>query len=203
MEADKERMNIIQVGNVILSMDCLRQCFCCDLAVCKGCCCIEGEAGAPLTAKESRRIEKILPKIMKDLSPEAREVIRRQGVSYRDKDGDLVTSIVNGKDCVFTCYDKSGICLCAIQKAMNEGRIKVSKPISCSLYPIREKCFEGGLTGLNYNRWDVCWPARDKGKKLGIPVYRFLREPLVARFGEAWYEELDKTALKLKEEGYL
>lgn len=200
---DKDRMNIVQVGGVVLSMDILRQCFCCDLEACKGICCVEGEAGAPLTPKEARKIEHILPKIKQDLSPGALEVIEKQGVSYRDRDGDLVTSIVNGKDCVFTCHDEKGICFCAIQKAKTEGRIATEKPISCFLYPIREKTFAGGLVGLNYNRWDVCWQARAKGKKLNLPVYRFLKEPLVLRFGEEWYAELERTAEQLEKEGLL
>ncbi|MBP3775131.1 MAG: DUF3109 family protein [Bacteroidaceae bacterium] len=196
-------MNIVMVGNVVLSVDCLREMFCCDMQACRGICCVEGDSGAPITEAEATAIEGITDSILDDLSPQAQEIIMEQGISYVDREGDLVTSIVGGKDCVFTCYDEQGNCLCAIQKAQQEGRISVGKPISCSLYPIREKQFRGGLVGLNFHRWDVCRPACRQGKRLGIPVYKFLRKPLIQRFGEEWYEELEQTAQQLKEEGYL
>lgn len=203
MDKDKLGMNIIQVGDVILSMDILRQQFYCDLSRCKGACCIEGDAGAPVTDDEDQAISDILPTLRPYLSPKALQVIDKQGTSYLDRDGERVTSIVDGKDCVFTCYDDQGICLCAIQKAHMEGKISVSKPISCSLYPIREKRFAGGLVGLNYNRWDICLCARRLGRKRGLPLYKYLRQPLISRFGKAWYEELERTADLLAQEGYL
>ena len=105
----------------------------------------------------------------------------------------MVTSIVRGKDCVFTCYDGDN-CLCALEKAYRNGKTHFCKPISCSLYPIREKNFGNNLIGLNYNRWNVCRDAVEKGKALGLPVYQFLKEPLIRRFGEAWYQELCEVA---------
>ena len=110
----KKSLGIIQVGNVLLSADCLQEVFACDLGVCRGTCCVEGDAGAPITLDEIMAIEDIVPEIEADLSPEARRVIAEQGVAYTDCDGELVTSIVRGKDCVFTCYDEQGTCLCAI-----------------------------------------------------------------------------------------
>ena len=114
----------------------------------------------------------------------------------------MVTSIVRGKDCVFTCYDGDN-CLCALEKAYRNGKTHFCKPISCSLYPIREKNFGNGLIGLNYHRWEVCRDAIEKGKALGLPVYQFLKEPLIRRFGEAWYQELCDVASELKQQGYL
>ena len=192
-------MNILMVGDVVLSTDCLREPFCCDITSCKGACCIEGDAGAPITPQEVTAIEDILSTIWEYLSPEAQKKIQEQGISYTDKEGDLVTSIVNGKDCVFTCYDKHGNCQCAIQLAKNKGEITIDKPISCSLYPIREKIFKGGLVALNYHRWDICANAQCLGKKLRMPVYAFLREPLITRFGKEWYDELCQVAESLKE----
>ena len=203
MDKDKLGMNIIQVGDVILSMDILRQQFCCDLSRCKGACCIEGDAGAPVTDDEDQAISDILPTLRPYLSPKALQVIDKQGTSYLDRDGERVTSIVDGKDCVFTCYDDQGICLCAIQKAQMEGNISVSKPIRCSLYPIREKRFARGLVGLNHNRPHICLCARRLGRKRGLPLYKYLRQPLISRFGKAWYEELERTADLLAQEGYL
>ena len=184
---------IIQVGDVLLSSEILTEKFCCDLSACKGECCVEGDAGAPVTQDEIAGIEDALDTVWGDLSASAQSVIDKQGVAYSDKDGDLVTSIVRGKDCVFTCYDGDN-CLCALEKAYREGKTQFCKPISCALYPIREKNFGNGLVGLNYNRWSVCKDAIEKGKALGLPVYQFLKEPLIRRFGEAWYQELCDVA---------
>ena len=187
---------IIQVGNVLLSSDILTQCFCCDLEKCKGQCCVEGEAGAPVTLEEIDQLEESLDTAWCDMSAAAQAVVDKQGVAYPDIDGEMVTSIVAGRDCIFTCYE-DGVCLCALEKAFREGRSKFCKPISCALYPIREKVFANGTVGLNYHRWAVCRDAVEKGNLLHLPVYRFLKEPLVRRFGEEWYEELEQVAAQL------
>ncbi len=185
---------LLQVGDVILSPDILTECFCCDLDACKGICCVEGDAGAPLTLDEVGELENVLDDVWPDLSAAAQSVIDRQGVAYTDRDGDLVTSIVGGRDCAFTCYDSGGCCFCATEKAYREGRTAWCKPISCYLYPIREKRLGGGLVGLNYHRWDVCADAVAKGRRLQLPLYRFLRDPLIRRFGAEWYAELEALA---------
>ncbi len=177
----------------MISSEILTECFCCDYEKCKGICCVEGDAGAPVTMDEIAGIEDSLDTVWPMLSASAQSVIDRQGVAYTDKDGDLVTSIVRGKDCVFTCYDGDN-CLCALEKVFREGKTKFCKPISCALYPIREKRFDGGLIGLNYNRWAVCADAVKKGNALRLRVYQFLKEPLIRRFGEAWYQELCDVA---------
>lgn len=198
----RNEIPMIQIDDTIISMDCLSEKFCCDLEACKGACCIEGDAGAPVELDEVAELEEALPKVWNELSASAQAVIDRQGVVYTDRDGDLVTSIVNGKDCVFTCYDDKGNCFCALEKAYREGRSNFYKPASCHLYPIRLKKI-GDMTALNYHRWDVCRMAVEKGKQLNLPVYRFLKEPLIRRFGEDWYEELEKAVEELKEQGYL
>ena len=184
---------IIDIDGILVSSDLLTECFCCDLDACKGICCVEGDAGAPVTTDEVMAIEDSLDTVWEDLSASAQAVIDRQGVAYSDPDGDLVTSIVGGKDCVFTCYD-NGCCLCALERAYRNGKAKFCKPISCALYPIREKRFSSGLVGLNYNRWEVCRDAVKKGREIDLPVYKFLRGPLVQRFGEEWYKELEEVA---------
>ncbi len=189
---------IIDVDGVLVSSDILTECFCCDLDACKGICCVEGDAGAPVTEDEVMAIEDSLDTVWSDLSASAQAVIDRQGVAYCDADGDLVTSIVGGKDCVFTCYEK-GCCLCALERAFRNGLTPFCKPVSCALYPIREKRFSGGLVGLNYNRWSVCKEAVRKGRELQLPVFRFLKEPLTRRFGSEWYEELCAVAAQLLE----
>lgn len=180
---------MIQIDDAIVALDIIEENFLCDLSACKGECCVEGEAGAPLEDEEVEIIEKVLPLIWDDLSPKAQQVINEQGVAYKDRDGDMVTSIVNGKDCVFTYYDEKGICKCAIEKAYREGKTDFYKPISCHLYPIRlEKYRE--FTAVNYHRWRICKAAVLLGNKEGLRIYQFLKEPLVRKFGEAWYNEL-------------
>lgn len=191
---------ILEVGGILISSEILTECFCCDYEKCKGICCVEGDAGAPVTMDEIAGIEDSLDTVWPMLSASAQSVIDRQGVAYTDKDGDLVTSIVRGKDCVFTCYDGDN-CLCALEKVFREGKTKFCKPISCALYPIREKRFDGGLIGLNYNRWAVCADAVKKGKELHLRVYQFLKEPLIRRFGEAWYQELCDVAKEFNLDG--
>lgn len=187
---------ILDIGGILISSEILTEPFCCDYEKCKGICCVEGDAGAPVSMEEIANIEEVLDVVWSDLSASAQSIIDRQGVAYTDKDGELVTSIVRGRDCVFTCYD-SDYCLCALEKAYRNGKTKFCKPISCALYPIREKNFGGGLVGLNYNRWVVCRDAIEKGKALGLPVYKFLKEPLIRRFGQEWYDELCEVARQL------
>lgn len=204
---DKKMIPIVQVGDVLVSPDVLTENFCCDLSACKGICCVEGDAGAPVSLDEIGEIEASLNIVWADMSASAQAVVDRQGVAYTDRDGDLVTSIVNGKDCVFTCYDDltdnetgetvRGCCLCTLEKAYRAGKTHWCKPISCALYPIRVKEFSNGLTGLNYNRWAVCSEAVKKGNELQLPLYRFLRGPLIRRFGEQWYDELCQVASEL------
>lgn len=182
----------MQVGKVLLSTEIVTEYFCCDLSACHGQCCVDGESGAPLTLDEAAELERLLPTIEDSLSAEARKVIADQGVAYVDVEGDLVTSIVNGQDCVFTCYE-DGCCLCAAERAYREQLTDWCKPISCALYPIREKRLSNGYIGLNYHRWSVCDPARRKGQELRLPLYRFLKAPLTRRFGGAWYKELEAT----------
>lgn len=191
-------LHIIQIGDVLVSPDIFTECFCCDLDACHGACCIEGDAGAPVTLDEIGHIEDCLDTVWPSLAASAQSVIDRQGVAYTDNEGDLVTSIVNGKDCAFTCYADNGTCLCALERAYRQGQTTWCKPISCALYPIREKQFAGGLIGINYHRWDICAPAVKKGRELGLHIYEFLREPLIRRFGQAWYDELCSVAEELK-----
>ena len=193
---------ILEVGGVLLSSDILTERFCCDYEKCKGVCCIEGDAGAPVTPDEIGGIEDALETVWPMLSASAQNVIDRQGVAYTDRDGDLVTSIVGGKDCVFTCYDGDN-CLCALERAFRSGKTRFCKPVSCALYPIREQQLGDGLVGLNYNRWNICKDAVAKGQALNLPVYQFLKEPLTRRFGLSWYEELCQVAEELHQQGYL
>lgn len=207
-------LHIIEVGDVLVQGDIFTEKFCCDLDACKGICCVEGDAGAPVTLDEIGQIEDSLDAVWGDLTASAQSVIDRQGVAYTDQEGDLVTSIVGGKDCVFTCYQDlqdmtdghtiHNCCLCALERAYrNNAGGSFIKPISCALYPIREKQLGAGLVGLNYHRWKICKDGVRKGQELNLPVYRFLEGPLVRRFGQAWYDELCAVADELKAQGLL
>lgn len=184
---------MIQIQNTLISLDVVEEFFYCDLDSCLGECCIEGDAGAPLLPKEAEQLQGQLTELIPMMTPAAAEIAREQGASYIDEDGDLVTSIVNGKDCIFTCYAPGSKCLCLLEKLKREGREEFNKPISCSLYPIRLKDY-GGMTAVNYHRWKICRCAEVLGRKKGIRVFEFLKLPLIRRFGLQWYEELELTA---------
>lgn len=198
----KKELHILQVGNVLVSPDIFTEKFCCDLDACKGQCCVEGDAGAPVTMDEIAEIENVLDNVWNEMSASAQSVVDKQGVAYTDSEGDLVTSIVQGKDCVFTCYERD-TCLCSLERAFRQGRTKFVKPISCALYPIREKSFGNHLYGINYHRWNICKDAVKKGRELNLPLYKFLKGPLTRRFGAEWYKELLQIADQLRKDGYI
>ncbi len=189
METETEDTIMLQIGDTLVSLDLAKRFFCCDLDACHGECCIEGDAGAPITENEKKELERLLPEINDELLPQAQEVIRRQGVSYVDEEGDMVTSIIDGRNCVFTCFAPGGMCQCAIEKAYRDGRVAMRKPISCYLYPLRITEYPS-FTAVNYHRWKICRPAEALGRKLGLRLYQFLKEPLIQRFGKEWYDEL-------------
>ena len=184
---------MFQIDDTLVSLDVVERYFLCDLAHCKGQCCVEGDSGAPLEEAELPKLQAVLPLIWDDLSPEAQAIIKKQGVAYIDEEGDLVTSIVNGKDCVFTCYDADGVCKCAIEKAYRAGKTDFYKPVSCHLYPVRITQYRD-FQAVNYHRWEVCKAAELLGEREKLPVYRFLKEPLIRKFGEEWYKALDEFA---------
>ncbi len=192
---------MFQIGNTLVSLDLVERFFCCNLDACLGECCIEGDAGAPLTQEEYDTLKRILPDVWDDLLPQAQTTIREHGVGYLDPEGDLVTQIVDGRNCVFSCYAPGGMCICAIEKAYREGRIDFRKPISCYLYPVRVNKLSHG-TAVNYHRWKICKAAEVMGRQKGIRAYEFLREPLIERFGQEWYDELEANC-RLYIEQYL
>lgn len=194
-----EEIIMLEIQNTLISLDLVERFFCCDLSACKGACCIEGDAGAPITESERRIIEKELPAVYDELTPAARREIDEHGVSYIDEEGDLVTTIVNGRDCVFTCYDREGTCLCAFERLFRQGKCSFKKPASCYLYPVRITEYDS-FTAVNFHRWKICKPAETLGRKLGLRAYQFLKEPLIARFGQEWYDELCLAAETLLEE---
>jgi len=192
---------MVEIQDKIVSLDIFTEFFCCDLEKCHGICCVEGDAGAPVRMDEIGEIEESCETVWEELDRKAQKVIKEQGVVYPDRDGEMVTSIVNGKDCVFTTY-KDGCCFCALEQAYRQGKTKFCKPISCALYPIRLSKI-GDYTAVNYHKWGVCKDAVKLGKKLNMPIYKFLKQPLIRAFGEDWYKELEITAEELKKHGYI
>lgn len=188
---------MLQINDTIISFDIFEKQFVCDLHSCKGMCCVEGDSGAPLTFEEIEKLNEVLSIIWEDLSNESKEIINNQGVFYIDQEGEPVTSIVNGRECVFTYTDKDGICKCAIEKAYNEGKTGFPKPVSCHLYPIRIQKYNDFMA-VNYHKWDVCNSACQLGEKLQVPVYKFLKNPLIRRFGENWFCQLEIAASELE-----
>lgn len=184
---------MIKIGDTLVSLDMIEKFFCCDLDACLGVCCIDGDAGAPLTAKEDSRLKELLPEIKPYLAPKALNVIEEEGQSYCDPEGETVTQLIEGGACIYTCMEKGGLCLCALEKARRAGASTLFKPISCSLYPARVKEY-GTFTAVNFDKWKICRAAEIKGKKENVRVYEFLKEPLIRRFGKPWYDELEKTA---------
>ena len=180
---------MLQIQNALVSLDVIEKFFVCNLDKCLGECCIEGDAGAPITEQEYAQLKEILPEVYADLLPAARQRIDEAGVAYVDEEGDLVTQIVEGRNCVFTCYGEGGMCMCAIEEAYREGRIDFYKPISCHLYPLRLTDYPS-FTAVNYHSWKICKAAEVLGRAKGVRVYQFLKEPLIRRFGKEWYDEL-------------
>lgn len=185
----EEEQTMLQIQNTLVSLDLAERFFCCDLEVCKGECCIEGDAGAPITRAEYEKLKTLVVAVEDELLPQAKEEIKKRGVGYIDEEGDLVTTIIDGRNCVFTCFAEGGMCQCALDKAYRAGKIDFRKPISCYLYPLRLTEYPS-FTAVNYHRWKICRPAEKLGRKLGIRLYQFLKEPLTERFGAEWYAEL-------------
>lgn len=184
---------MLQIGNTLVSLDLVEKFFYCDLDACKGACCIEGDAGAPLLEEEEAAYKEMKEEIIKLLTPKAAKAVEEEGVAYVDSEGDLVTQLVEGGCCAFTCFENDGLCLCALEKARRNGDTRMFKPISCSLYPVRVKEYPA-FTAVNFHKWKICRPAETLGRQKGVRAYQFLKEPLIRRFGKEWYDELSLTA---------
>lgn len=191
---------MIAIGNVLVSDQVVSEQFVCDLHKCKGACCVDGDAGAPLDKEELKRIDEVVEAVLPYLNEKSISEINRQGRYVYDKEFGWVTPTINSAICVYGITDKDGIVKCGIEQAYLDGKVKWKKPISCHLFPVIVKKSKDGVTEYaNYEpREDNCKAACSLGKKLKVPVYQFLKEPLVRRFGEEFYEALDATANHLK-----
>ena len=189
---------MILIDNTCISDDIEDQLFVCNLDKCKGACCVEGDSGAPLDEDELAILDEIYPHVEPYLTQAGKDVIAKEGTYTKDWDGDYVTPIINGKECAYALYDERGILKCGIEQAYNDGKISYKKPISCHLYPIRVTKYEQ-YHALNYDRWEICSPACSLGQELGVPVYKFLKEPLIRAYGPEWYNQLSQEISERKE----
>jgi len=189
---------VIQIGNTIVSLDVIEKQFECDLDQCKGECCLYGDSGAPLEPEEQMILEKIYSKIKPFLRQEGIEAIEEIGTSMTDSDGDLVTPLINNRECAYALVEE-GIYRCGIERAFQKRKITFRKPYSCHLFPVKIKKYSG-FDGVNYEQWEICKPARIKGEKKALPVYRFLKNPLIRKFGKKWYREMETIAEKVTQQ---
>ena len=180
---------MIEVRNVILTDDIKDEYFVCDLARCKGACCVEGDLGAPLLKEELPILNEIYPEVAPYLSEEGRKFIEAQGKYILDDEKEYSTTTINRNECAYAIYDQNGILKCGIEMAYNDGKINFRKPISCHLYPLRVKTYDQ-FEAVNYDRWHICKDACSNGMNLKVPLYKFLRDPLIRKYGEDWYAEL-------------
>jgi len=188
---------MIQIEGTIISEEIVENDFVCNLNACKGICCVEGDAGAPVDESELNTLERIYPKVAPYLTEQGRRAIEEQGVYVKGEDGEWETPLIDGGECAYVVHNEKGWALCAIEQAYNDKKIEWKKPISCHLYPIRLQEYSS-FTAVNYHRWPICDDACALGKELQVPVYKFVREALIRKFGEDWYDELEALAAYVK-----
>jgi hypothetical protein len=183
---------MLEIGRTIVSLDILEEEFLCDLHNCKGACCVEGDSGAPVTNEEAELIAKAYPSFRANIPVLHQNEIRKQGFAVIDLDGDLVTPLFDNRQCVYT-FDENGILKCGIEKAFSEGKISFQKPISCHLFPIRITEYQR-FDAVNYQKISICKPARVCGKNHKLPLYQFLKDPLIRKYGQDWFDQLTYAA---------
>jgi hypothetical protein len=183
---------MIEVQHTLVHEDIISESFVCNLNKCKGICCVEGDAGAPLEVAETAILADVYPKIKHLLEPRGIAAIEQQGTSVVDADGDLTTPCVDGnKECAYVTFE-NGVTKCGIEKGYEQGLVDWQKPISCHLYPIRVTPYPE-FDVLNYDRWHICHDACSFGRELKVPVYQFLKGPLVRKYGAEWFSELEQA----------
>ena len=184
---------MIQLHNTLISEDIIEKEFVCNLSKCKGACCVEGDAGAPLTDEETAILENIFETVKPYLRPEGVAAIQDQGTWIVGDDGEKETPLVNGSECAYVIFDDKGITKCGIEKAHEDGQVDFKKPVSCHLYPVRIKSYSE-FDAVNYHKWPICSDACTLGKELEVPIHRFVKDALIRKYGEAWWKELDEIA---------
>jgi len=184
---------MFQLGKTLVSEEIIENDFVCNLSACKGACCVDGDAGAPLEEKETEILVDIYAKVKPFLRPEGIKAIEAQGAFIKGEDGEWETPLVNKSECAYVIFSEGGIAKCGLEEAYEKGVTKWKKPVSCHLYPIRVKEYSQ-LTAVNYHKWQLCDPACQLGESLQVPIYKFVKEGLIRKFGKKWYKELEQAA---------
>jgi hypothetical protein len=188
---------MLAIGETLVSEEVLEKHFVCDLTACKGACCVKGDYGAPLDDDELPVLDRIYPAVKPYLSKDGVKTLERQGLYVRYSRSEWVTPLISGRECAYTVFEK-GVAKCGIEKAWRDGAIEFRKPVSCHLYPIRIQRMKNGVEAVNYDRWSICKAACKLGDTLKVPVFRFLEEALVRRFGKRWFSRLERAAKELE-----
>lgn len=184
---------MFQIGKTIVSEEILDNDFVCNLNACKGACCVDGAYGAPLEENETEILVNVFEDVKPYLRPEGIAAITEQGAFVKGEDGEWETPLVNKSECAYVIFSKEGIAKCGLEAAYLDGATKWKKPISCHLYPVRTRKYSE-FTAVNYHKWEICDPACSLGKELQVPIYKFVKEALIKKFGESWYKELEEVA---------
>ncbi len=186
---------MFQIGKTIVSEEIIENDFVCNLNACKGACCVGGEYGAPLEDSETEILEQIFDDVKPFLSPEGVQAIEQQGTFIEGDDGEWETPLVNNRECAYATFSDAGVAKCGLEAAYDAGATQWKKPISCHLYPVRTRAYSS-FTAVNYHRWEICDSACSLGKELSVPIYKFVKEALIRKFGESWYRELEEVAIQ-------
>lgn len=184
---------MFQIGKTIISEEIIDHDFVCNLSACKGACCVDGEYGAPLEEEETEILVDIYQKVKPYLRQEGIQAIEEQGAFVKGEDGEWETPLVNKSECAYVIFDDNNIAKCGLEAAHMDGAISWKKPVSCHLYPVRTRTYSE-FTAVNYHKWEICDPACNLGAELKVPIYKFVKEALIRKFGEAWYAELEEVA---------
>lgn len=190
---------MIEIGKTLVSLDIFQKKFVCDLNACKGACCVQGDAGAPVEEHEVSQMNEALEIVKTYMRPEGLEAIAEQGTTVIDLEGEITTPLVNNAECAYVNFDENGIAKCAFEQAYRDGKTQFYKPVSCHLYPIRIKSYKN-FDAVNYDTWHICKPACDCGEKLSVPVYKFVKPALLRKYGEEWFEQAEAAASLLEQE---
>lgn len=188
---------MFQLGKTIVSEEIISNDFVCNLSACKGACCVDGDAGAPVEPEERQILDEIYPKVKPFLREKGIKAIEEQGTYIETDLGELETPLIDGADCAYVTFDNKGTALCGIEEAYNKGVIDWKKPVSCHLYPVRIQKYSE-FSAVNYHKWQICDDACSLGKELQVPVYKFVKDALIRKFGRDWYAELEKTAAEVQ-----
>lgn len=182
---------MIIIDDTLISDELYTEYFVCDLPVCHGGCCVHGDAGAPLEKEETAILEKIFESVKPYMRQEGIKAVEKSGTHVEDQECEFTTPLVQGRECAYVFFDEHNIAKCAIEKAWEEKKVDFKKPVSCHLYPVRIENYSS-YDAVNYHRWPICECARKNGKKHKVPIYVFIKDALIRKYGKEWFTQLDE-----------